>query len=304
METVEEIHIAQFHHFLRAKRGVDDRALHQGVYAALCRHLAAWKGKHPGDDPLRVLEVGCGIGTMVERLSRWGLWSEVDAPIHYTALDREAQNLQAFHPLHSPAGGAMLKVSPLCADYFTFAQEAVAKGERWDLLIAHAVLDLLDLERALPLLRGLLHEDGAAWLTINFDGNTILLPTIDSTFDDRIETRYHRTMDERQTDGAPSGDSRTGRKLFTALPAAGLSIVEVGASDWIVTPSAEGGYPQDEATFLHAIVATIDGALTNDPAIDPQSLADWIATRHTQIDAGKLTYLAKQYDFLVKRNSL
>jgi SAM-dependent methyltransferase len=290
-------HLSAFHHFLRAKRTVDDRALHRGVYAAMQQHLVTTAVNRRGD-PLRVLEIGCGIGTMVERLSAWGLWSDIGAPVHYTALDQDAENLLAFPQIHD----TWLHVAPVCADFFTYATQAVERGEQWDLVIAHAVLDLLDLEHALPLLAGLLQEQGVAWLTINFDGGTILLPSIDPTFDDLVEARYHRTMDERKTDGIPCGDSRTGRRLFSALPAVGLSIVAAGASDWIVTP-AGGEYPADEQAFLHFIVATMQSALAGDDALDQELLAGWITARHSQIDDGKLTYLAKQYDFLVKRMS-
>lgn len=280
-----------FHRFLRVKQIVDDRALHAGVFASLRDRLT-----ETGGDRLQVLEIGCGIGTMLDRLERWGMWSAVSVPIQYTALDREAANILAMPPVNN----ARVQVTPVCSDFYPFAAEATAAGRTWDLVIAHAVLDLLDLERALPLMQSILSAQGMAWLTLNFDGGTILLPTIDRDFDDLVEARYHRTMDERLSDGAPSGDSRTGRALFDALPAAGLQIVAAGASDWIVSP-ARDRYSADEREFLHFIVATMQRALAGDEALDAVRFAEWIATRFRQIERGELTYLAKQYDFLVQR---
>ena len=45
----------------------------------------------PEAGPLRVLEVGCGIGTMVERLLDWGLLVRAA----YTGIDVEAEFIRA-----------------------------------------------------------------------------------------------------------------------------------------------------------------------------------------------------------------
>ncbi|MEZ4615530.1 MAG: hypothetical protein R2867_08455 [Caldilineaceae bacterium] len=93
-----------------------------------------------------------------------------------------------------------------------------------DLLVAHALLDLFDIPRALGQLQALLKPTAFLYATINFDGNTILQPEIDRIVDDQIEAAYHATMDARIIDGLPSGDSRTGRHLFGHVRDAGLAI--------------------------------------------------------------------------------
>ena len=50
------------------------------------------------------------------------------------------------------------------------------------------------------------------------------------------------------TDGQPSGDSRTGRRLFHALRACGAEVLAAGSSDWVVHPVG-GAYLHDEAYF-------------------------------------------------------
>jgi hypothetical protein len=166
----------------------------------------------------------------------------------------------------------------------------------WDLLIAHAFLDLLDLPAALPPMFSLLRPGGLFYFTLNFDGATILEPVIDPDLDRQIETLYHGTMDQRRLAGQPAGHSRTGRRLFGHLQAAGARVMAAGSSDWVVFPGEEG-YPGDEAYFLHFIIETMRRALEAHPQLDPQRFQDWIEVRHRQIEAGKMIYIAHQLDF-------
>ena len=57
-----------FPRYLAAKKSVDDRALNRRVWETLAQSLPA-----ASPAPLRVLEVGAGIGTMLERLLESGL---------------------------------------------------------------------------------------------------------------------------------------------------------------------------------------------------------------------------------------
>ncbi|MGH2607189.1 MAG: class I SAM-dependent methyltransferase, partial [Anaerolineales bacterium] len=68
-----------FIRYLAAKRRIDDRALNRQVWDAVWSHLGSGE---PGR-PLRILEVGAGIGTMIERILEW---TRVQAA-SYTALD-------------------------------------------------------------------------------------------------------------------------------------------------------------------------------------------------------------------------
>ena len=282
----------EFPHYLAAKRTVDDRALNRNVWATLAGALSDYRG--PAARPLKVLEVACGVGTMVERTLEWGLF-EGCQEVHYTAIDSLPANIAAAKE--------QLRDLPPCfnlqvetADVFDFCSRG-SEQARYDLLIAHAFLDLLDIPSALPQLRRLLRPRGIFYFTINFDGATILEPTIDTALDARIEAAYHRTMDERVRDGHPSGDSRTGRHLFHNLAQGGFPVLAAGSSDWVVFP-VNGHYPADEAYFLHFIVHTMHGALRSDPAVAGEAFERWIAARHAQIETGELIYIAHQIDFM------
>jgi hypothetical protein len=172
-----------------------------------------------------------------------------------------------------------------------------ASARRYDLIIAHAFLDLVDLERTLPRLLGLLRPEGLFYFSLNFDGATIFEPPIDPALDAHIEQSYHQTMDERVIDGRPSGDSRTGRRLFHHLQRLGAQVIAAGSSDWVVHPH-QGGYTPDEHFFLHFILHTLEQGLAGRPGLDPARFAAWIAGRQAQVERGELVYIAHQLDLL------
>ena len=295
-----------FTRYLAAKRTVDDRALNAQVWRQLLTSLSAM-----ADRPLRILELGAGIGSMAERL----ICADVVATGAYTAIDanadaitegrRDAQRWAAdagFQYDSSATGGRLqrgdqdITLHFETIDLFDFI--AAQGGQRnWDLLVAHALIDLLDLPTALPALLSVLAPGGLFYFPITFDGGTILEPTIDLAYDDRIEALYHATMDERVTKGKRSGDSRAGRHLFGHVRALGAGVLAAGSSDWVVFSGPEG-YPGDEAYFLHDIINTIHTALAKHPELDADRFARWAQQRHAQIEDGSLVYIAHQLDLL------
>lgn len=278
-----------FPRYLSAKKTVDDRALNAHVWETMAARVAQTAAP-------AILEVGAGIGTMLERLVERGVVGP-EQHAHYTAVDNQPDNIaSARQRLTRPPAGLTLELEAI--DLFDFAARETGRRQ-WDLLIAHAVLDLLDVPAALPQLFGLLKPGGLFYFTINFDGATILQPAIDPALDAHIEALYHRTMDERMVNGRVSGDSQSGRHLFGHLRAAGAELLAAGSSDWVVFAGPDG-YPADEAYFLHFIIHTMHGALADHPALDADRFNAWIAQRHAQIDAGELVYIAHQLDFFGK----
>jgi len=302
-----------FPRYLAAKKSVDDRALNRPVWQTLVDGVSAGAGGAATGASLEVLEIGAGTGTMVERMLAWGGLQQA----HYTALDASAENIAAALarlPEWAGANGYTCQhSSPTClqlvkphqhlhldletSDLFEFIQRQ--QGRRcWDVLIAHAFLDLVDIPSALPQVLHLLNPGGWFYFTINFDGATLFEPAIDRPFDDLVERLYHETMDERLTNGRPSGDSRAGRHLFAQLKAAGASLLASGASDWVVFAGPDGRYPADEAYFLHFIIHTLQQALQDHPQLDPGRFRQWVEQRHAQIERGELVYIAHQLDFV------
>jgi SAM-dependent methyltransferase len=296
-----------FARYLSAKKSVDDRALNRTVWESLAHVVASY----PADDRLRVLEIGAGIGTMIERVLDWGLLTRAT----YLALDAEQANISEASsrlPLWASNNGYTVEnvthnnvrvtgkdqevlIQLETTDVFDFLNRD-SGDSKWDLLIANAFLDLVDVPATLPALLSLLKPGGLFYFTITFDGATIIQPDIDPTLDAQIEAAYHQTMDRRIIGGKPSGDSRTGRHFFEQVRSTGATLVEAGSSDWVVF-AGPNGYRGDEAYFLHFIIHTIGSALEGNPALDQARLARWVRERHTQIDQGRLVYIAHQMDF-------
>jgi SAM-dependent methyltransferase len=284
--------------YLAAKTSVDDRALNRPVLAELCRLM-------PAGAP-RVLEIGAGLGTMVARLMDWGVVGAGE----YILLDADRQLLDcsrrwlcdwaAARGLRSdllPDGLRVgdLRVRLVHAELGSYLE--TAHGAPADVLIANAVLDLVDVPAVLPGLLRLLVPGGVYWFTINYDGESIFTPG--HPHDDQVMHAYHRDMDERVRYGRPAGESRTGRRLFHYLRAAGAPPLAAGSSDWVVNAGPGGSYPGDEAYFLRSILNTIQNALrTRHDRVKPADLADWLAERGRQLAAGELVYIAHQLDFV------
>ena len=298
-----------FIRYLTAKKTIDDRALNRSVYAVLIRELKRMEV----DGPLRVLELGAGIGTMIERLVAWKTFSSSHPNVIYTAVDSDAACMAEARLRFQDAGGAIahenedgrLVLSSGKARVEAELQtmnvfdlfDRERSGRPWDLVIAHAFLDLIDVPSSMPIIFSLLKPGGFFYFTLNFDGVTIFEPAREPDFEARMLDLYHRSMDRRLVDGKSSGHSRTGRRLFHRIREAGGAILEAGSSDWTVFPR-ENGYTDDEAYFLHFILHTIHRELTNHPLLDQKRLAAWVEQRRLDVERGRLVYIAHQMDFV------
>lgn len=300
-----------FIRYLAAKRSIDDRALNRHVWDTVWSHVGSGD---PGS-PLRILEIGAGIGTMIERILEW---TRVRAA-SYTALDSQAGLLtEARLRLGAWAAGRGWQAEverdhrivlqgdrrSLVVEFLemevTRALEGGALEGAWDLILAHAVLDLVDLGSTVAPLVARTAPGGILHFTLNFDGGTTFAPPLDPDLEARLERAYHATMDARRVGGRPTGGSRTGRLLFAALTTAGAEILASGSSDWVVFPR-EGSYTEDESTFLTAILDGMEGALRGRAEISAGELEAWIAARRGHLAHGQLTFVAHQLDFAVLR---
>jgi hypothetical protein len=310
---MEEDPRSPFVRYLSAKRTVDDRGLNRPVLDALRQHI---QGSLVGR-PLRILELGAGNSTMAARLVEWRV---ITGRVEYVAIDADAAAVAdgaAAVPRWAEALG--LRVAPVEPPTTSAATSRSARlvgdgvdlsielvhgelfrfepiGERFDLVIANQFLDLVDVPSLLPRLWRWARPLAGFWFTSNYDGATILEPSIDAELERRVFALYHRTMDERLVAGLPSGDSRCGRHLFGQLPASGAKVLAAGASDSVVHPVGER-YPGDEAIFLHHILDLIDGEVGGSPDIDGAAYAAWLSLRRAQVDAAELSYVARQLDF-------
>jgi hypothetical protein len=287
-----------FTRYLLSKQSVDDRSLNRQVYETMVANLPP--------QPIRIIEIGAGIGTMLMRLLRWNILQKAE----YILVDEMAENIEYapgwIQNQITESGLSAERVAPNQlrvfdqtrdiritferADIFDFIQKNPAPA---DILIAHAVLDLLPMPDSLPKLFSL--TKNLAWFTINFDGVTSLEPVINPLLDRDLERLYHATMDSRPS----GGDSQTGRHLAGHLKNSGAKILAMGASDWVVY-ATDGKYPADEKYFLQCILHFFEETLSNHPELDAKQFSNWLAKRQAQIESGELAYIAHQMDYLAK----
>ena len=283
--------------YLRAKRSVDDRALNRDVMAYVLDAL-------PQDRPVRIAELGGGVGTMVDRLVESGRVAQAE----YVIVDVEAEFLEEARALvprwkagatrtTPPNPGVSFEVSTHAGRLEDWVAE---EGPAFDLVIAHAVLDLVNVRTMLPSLLSRLTPQGLFWTTINFDGDTIFMPR--DPRDAELMAAYHRSMDERRYEGEPAGSSTAGRELFGHVREAGGAVLRCGSSDWVVFGDASG-YPEDEAYFVHHIVHTVEEELKSHPTL-ADAVRGWGAVRHEQVERGELVYIAHQLDFAIRRRQI
>ncbi len=262
--------------YLQAKRSVDDRSLNQHVLETLRYRL-------DGREGLRVLEIGGGTGSMVQRVLDWNLVPGAD----YTLVDVDPEAIDSVDALLlADARSAGLSLNLVKADVIEFL--ATAPGH-YDLVIANAVLDLLDVPRVLSALQRACQPDALLWFTINFDGDSWLLP--EHSGDSEILLAYHQSMNRLPR------RRHAGRALMQALGEAGACLLASGSSDWLVH-ALDGEYLEDEEYFLHHIIYTIDCELRSSPPIAQDDFATWIDSRHRSVDNAELIYMAHQLDVL------
>jgi hypothetical protein len=295
--------------YLSAKKGVDDRSMNGRVLDRLRAEIARLAGRR-----VRVIELGAGLGTMVARLVDLGVLSRAE----YLLLDVDPRLLaDARTWLTAWAGSRGLTAVERHESLYIHGEPGVDVLVRFtvaelgeflsrsagaapaDLLVANAVLDLVDVPALLPRMFALLLPAGLYYFAINFDGETIFEPEHP---DDRALLHvYHRSMDERVRYGLPAGDSHCGRHLFGHLQAAGATILAAGASDWVVHPQS-ARYADDEAYFLDAILDTIGDELRRHRDVRTDKLDAWLALRRQQVSRGELVYIAHQIDFVGRRS--
>lgn len=307
---VNEPESYSFSRYLTAKKSVDDRALNVHVWSDFVQCLSK-----KSTSPVRILEIGAGVGEMVKRI----LKALEDSPcmsVEYTLVDLQSEILNTaknrlLEWTQSRGWGPSLETRELSwstaersvqlrfipADLFEYAGSF--EGTGFDAIVGQAVFDLLPVRKALNALRSLFRNDGIWYLPLHFDGITGFEPVIRTSLDRRIEKLYHQSMDRAVHEGEGHEGAQTGRRLLTHLRATGATLKAVGSSDWIVYAEGEGqDYPEDEAYFLYHILHFVENELHTHPAMDPEVLRDWLAQRRKQIENGELIYLAHQLDVL------
>lgn len=290
--------------YLAIKQAIDDRSLNQSVWQT----MAAWLKPQAVSPTFRILEIGAGTGAMLLRLLDAGLIGHCN----YYAVELEPGFARvAENELSVWAGAHGFKMEVIDSLRWTLKKAEKVIEVQWlnadilelasvfdygyfDLLIGHAVIDLLPVPVCMPGLLKLVKPGGGYYFSLNFAGVTTFSPS--HPRDLEITAAYHRDMDTRFT-GLEWRASQTGQVLGRWLKGQEHLVLDEGASDWQIsaepTPSAAAN------RFIGNILDTMAKALAG-----REGLEDWLKQRRQQADSGNLLFFAANRDYFGRTNMM
>ena len=321
--------------YLDAKASVDDRAFSRRVRDRLLAALPAAP---------TVFDAACGTGVALDRLREWGV-----EPAAYHGVDTASELIGVARDRYSGSnvgfatGDAIAAAERVATGDSVATRDSAVAGDSVttgdsvgvgdepvgdvnepvtapNLIVAGCFLDLVPVEAALDAFTAAAAPGGLVYAPFSFDGTTEFTPA--HRADDLVTEIFHAQIDAH--DGRDSG---AGRAAVDYCRRADGRLLAVDAADWVVRPTADGEYPNDERYFLATILGYVADALFVDGgdghtapdagdaaenweptagataalADSDQTVADlrdWLQTRRRQLADGELVYLAHQLDVL------
>lgn len=293
-----------FAEYLKAKFALDERSLNREVRGAFLDALHSLP-------QIQCLDVGAGTCATLRRLLNSGLTT----PLSLTALDRDPGLLDiarqetegwlralGLEP-RMEEGAIQTQGERLTAICFAAGELKDYRPDRlYNVITAHAFLDVAPLPEALRLFAAWLQPGGYLYASINYDGDTALLPVYDdSAFEARLLGHYNHTMERRRVDGQATGGACCGRRLHGLLPEYGFDILAYGSSDWNITPFL-GKYRDGDAVCLKALLETIRGEGQSSGLFQQDQLERWREDRLRLLQQRRLGLIIHQLDLLARYN--
>ena len=302
-----------FQDYLNAKYSIDSKSINSDAESMFLTRLETRASP-------RILDVGCGTGAVARRLVEF---AGVVGDLRYIGLDSDSESVEAAYvhctawlgrngftiaqngvgnarSISAIAPGRSFELRFIRGDLFTPNPDIPT--ECFDVVTAHALLDILPLRSTVEILASYLKPDGMLYSAINYDGRTTFLPEYERTdFERLLLETYDRSMDDRCMNGEPVGGSRTGTLLYDVFERAGLSIIGCGSSDWSLFPFS-GRFSKDERVLTQAIVEMIAEEGTRHESIETSLLDSWYRRRIREVADDRLSLIVHQTDMLGVKN--
>lgn len=289
-----------FADFLQAKFALDERSLNREVRGAFLDALRSLPR-------IQCLDVGAGTCATLRRL----LNSALTTPLSLTALDRDPGLLDIARQ-ETAAWLRALGLEPrmekgviqtqgerLTTIRFVAGELRDYRPDRlYNVITAHAFLDIAPLPEALRLFAAWLQPGGYLYASSNYDGDTALLPEYDdAAFEARLLGHYNHTMERRRVDGQATGGAYCGRRVHGLLPEYGFDILAYGSSDWNITPFL-GEYRDGDAVCLMAVLEMIRGEGQSSGLFHQDQLDRWREDRLRLLQQRRMGLIIHQLDLL------
>jgi hypothetical protein len=166
-----------------------------------------------------------------------------------------------------------------------------------DLVLGHAIADLLPLDRLAQRVTALLRPGGLAHLALTYDGVTVFDPPSDRSLDAAILDAYHRRMDRASAADSAYGGSTAGRRVADAVRLAGLDVLGDAPTNWTISASdGDGG----KAVLERLIRYVTDGA-RDMGCLPSMSIERWRQERCDAIERGTLSARVTHRDVLARK---
>jgi SAM-dependent methyltransferase len=293
-----------FADYLAAKFTLDERSLNPEVRSALLQCLR--------DMPsVECLDVGAGTGATVQRMLRW----RSSQPWRMTALDCDAGLIEiageATRQLLEDSGerpvatdGAVRSRDGRIEVRFAACELGAHRPcSRYDLVTAHAVLDLVALAPVLDAFARWLRPGGLLYATINCDGEPEIWPRYrDAGFELALLGCYTESMEQRRVDGLRSGGAYCGRRLQALLPQHQFVLMAQGSSDWNIGPSGRS-YRDCDQVCLNALLDLIWKEGRPSGRFNAEALERWWEDRMRMVQACTLEMRVPNRDLLARHQS-
>lgn len=304
--------------WLAARGPYDERALDRDAV----RQLRAWGAAlGPVRAPLVVVDLGSGTGAALRRAARWlaprpvvGYAVERDAALlrravatasaHATGAADAAADGTAGAGTYADGGtstveqpGAALRIVPVAGDLLRPLADAGGPPDGTvDLVLSHALADLVPLDRFAARVAALLRPGGLTHVALVYDGLTVFAPATDRALDRAVLAAFHRQMDRPAAEQPAHGGSTAGRRVGMALAEAGLEVVRDAPSVWRV---AAGDGPAGRMVLDRLIRYVVEAAAA-DGAVAPADLARWEADRRAALASSTLRARVAHRDVLAR----